>query len=118
MTHYGFKWTADKYSESDEILVKHIERKIFEHYIHNKKKILIVNTFLTKKNRKRFIDFAYQHKLSCGAILLNRPLDQCLERNRNNKIQVPENVIRTIYNNTELPSKVEGLSEVLIVKEF
>ncbi len=55
MTRFGETWESAKFSEEDDILVKHIERKILEHYLHNKRKVLVINTFATKKSRQRFV---------------------------------------------------------------
>jgi predicted kinase len=54
MTHFGEKWSATDFTEENEALVKHIERKVLEHFLHNKRKVLIINTFVMKKSRKRF----------------------------------------------------------------
>jgi predicted kinase len=115
MTNFGEKWTPDRFSEDTDALVKHIERKIVEHLTHQKKKILIINTYITKKSRQNTIELARQSKKTIGAIFLNRPLEQCLERNAKSALAVPQEIIYKLHGKTELPEKNEGFDEVMIV---
>ena len=115
MINFGEGWTSDRFTEDDDALVKHIERKTVEQLLHFKKKILIINTFVTKKSRQGFIEIAHQMKLTIGAIFINRPLDQCLERNSKNAIVVPQEIIYKLFPRIELPEKSEGFDEVLTV---
>jgi predicted kinase len=115
MTNFGEKWTPDLFSEENDALVKHIERKIVEHFLHLKKKILIINTFVTKKSRRSLIEMAHQQKKTIGVIYLNRPMEQCLERNAKNALPVPQEIIYNLYHKIEIPEKGEGLDDVLAV---
>jgi predicted kinase len=115
MLNFGESWTSDRFTEDDDSLVKHIERKTVEQLLHFKKKILIINTFITKKSRQSFIDLAHQMKLHIGAIFITRPLEQCLERNSKNTIVVPQEIIYKLYPRIELPEKSEGFDEALTV---
>jgi predicted kinase len=115
MINFGESWTSERFTEEDDALVKHIERKTVEQLLYLKKKILVINTFVTKKSRQGFIDIARQMKLTIGAIFINRPLEQCLERNSRNPIPVPTEIIYKLYPRIELPEKSEGFNEVLTV---
>ena len=115
MTTFGDPWEASKFSEEDDVLVKHIERKAMEHYIHNKRKMLVVNTFATKKSRQRFIDFAKESKKTIGAIFLNMPLNYCLLNYKKQHPSMPEIVLRSMFNKIELPETKEGFTEVLVL---
>jgi predicted kinase len=115
MTHFGEKWSATDFTDENEALVKHIERKVLEHFIYVKRKVLIINTFVTKKSRKRFVDIAREHKKTIGAIFLSRPLDQCIERNEQSTIGVPGEVVTSLFYKIEPPEKGEGFDEVLVV---
>jgi predicted kinase len=115
MTRFGDKWASDSFTEENDTLVKHIERKILEHLLFGKQKVLIVNTFITKKSRKRFIDLAHDMKKTIGAIFLERPLEQCLTRNAQNLIAAPKEVVTNLFYKIELPEKSEGLDEVLTI---
>lgn len=115
MINFGESWTSERFTEDEDVLVKHIERKTVEQLLHFKKKILVINTFITKKSRQSFIDIARQMKLTIGAIFINRPLEQCLERNSKNPIPVPSEIIYKLYPRIELPEKSDGFDEVLTV---
>jgi len=115
MTNFGDKWAAESFSEKDYFFTKHIERKLIEHYLHNNQKVLIINTFITKKSRKRFIDFAKSMKKSIGAIFLNRPIEDCIARNGSSDNNVPEQVVRTLFSKIDLPEKSEGFKELEII---
>ncbi|MBN2436571.1 MAG: ATP-binding protein [Spirochaetes bacterium] len=115
MTRFGSQWTAESFNEEDDVLVKHIERKILEHYLHNKRKVLVINTFATIKSRQRFLSIAKNFGRKTGVIYLNMPLDYCLSRYKKENPTLPETVIRSMYSKTELPDKKEGFEEVLVI---
>jgi predicted kinase len=115
MTHFGDRWKADLFTEDEDALVKHIERKTVEQLLHSKKKVLIINTFVTKRSRQAFIEIARQTKKTIGAIFLNRPLEECLERNAKSEIATPPEVIYKLHHKIELPEKSEGFNEVITV---
>ncbi|OHD65709.1 MAG: hypothetical protein A2176_13830 [Spirochaetes bacterium RBG_13_51_14] len=115
MIHFGDRWEANRFTEENDALVKHIERKVVEHFLQLKKNILIINTFATKKSRKSIVDIARQLKRTIGAIYLQRPLEQCLERNKQSAVVVPPEVIYSLSHRIELPEKSEGFDEVMIL---
>ncbi len=115
MTHFGKKWLPEDFNDENEALVKHIERKMVEHYLFNKQKVLLVNTFITKKSRRWFIEMAKGMNKSIGAIFLERPLEQCLARNEQNLIVVPRDVVTRLFNKIEPPEKSEGFNETITV---
>ena len=115
MTHFGEKWEAGRFSEENDALVKHIERKIVEHFLQLKKHILIINTFVSKKSRSGLVDTARHMRKTIGAVFLNRPLEECLERNKRNVVVVPQEVIYSMFHRIELPEKSEGFDEVAVV---
>lgn len=116
MTHFGDAWESAKFSEEDDALVKHIERKILEHYIQHKRKVLIINTFATKSSRQRFLSIAAESKKTIGAVFLNMSLETCLAGYKKNNPTLPEYILRSMYQKVELPEKGEGFTEVLVLK--
>lgn len=118
MTNYGKKWHAANFSEEDDILVKHIERKIIEHNIQKKNKVLVINTFISEKSRKRFINLAKDHHKTIGIIFLDIPIETCISQNVDKSDIVPEQVIRFLNQKKVLPSKREGFNEVMILNKF
>jgi tRNA uridine 5-carbamoylmethylation protein Kti12 len=117
MTNFGTKWTSDRFNEEDDILVKHVERKILEHYLHNRRTILIINTFMTRQSRARFVRIARETKKTIGAVFLDIPLDKCLENNAAKGSPVPPAVLQSLNLKKELPSKKEDFDHVLIVTD-
>ncbi len=115
MANFGEHWTPEQFSEESDSLVKHIERKTVEHFLHFKKNVLVINTFTTKKSRRGIIETAHQMKRTIGAIFLNRSLEQCLARNGQSPLPVPQDVIYNLHHRIEVPEKSEGFDEVLIV---
>ncbi len=118
MIHFGKPWSAQSYSEVDENLVKHTERKIIEQLLFDNRKILIDNTSVTRKSRAQYISLAHQSMDTIGVIFLNTPLGKCLERNKQNPQGVPPTVITNQSQQLELPEDTEGFEEVLILDDF
>ena len=118
MTNFGQGWSSDKFNEEDDVLVKHVERKILEHYIHNKRNVLIINTFITRQSRTRFVKMARDMKKTIGAVFLDIPVDKCLENNSRKSSLIPSSVIQSLSIKKELPTKKEDFDEVLIVTDF
>jgi predicted kinase len=116
MTRFGESWESAKFSEEDDVLVKHIERKILEQYIQHKRKVLIINTFATKQSRQRFTAIAADSKKTIGAIFLNMPLETCITGYKKHNPTLPEYVLRSMYQKIELPEKREGFTDVLIIQ--
>ncbi len=118
MTNFGEPWTSDLFTEDDDILVKHVERKITEHYLHNKRNIIVINTFITKNSRERFIKQAKNMKKTISVIFLDTPLEKCRMQSEEGPIIVPEIVLNTLHMKRELPTKKDGFDDVLIINDF
>lgn len=118
MTNFGAPWTAEKFAEEDDVLVKHVERKILEHYIHLKRNVLIVNTFHSEESRARFIKLAKDSKKSIGIVFLDAPLDFCFKHNAGRATTVPDHIVQSLFNKKVLPSKKEGFDEVIILDNY
>jgi predicted kinase len=116
MTNFGRKWTADLFNEEDDVLVKHVERKIIEHFLQNKRNVLVINTFTSIESRKRFITIARDMNKTIGIIFLDIPVDICLKNNEAKSSGIPAYVVQKLSNKKVLPSEKEGFSEVIIVK--
>ncbi|MBN2039308.1 MAG: AAA family ATPase [Spirochaetes bacterium] len=118
MTSFGTSWSAEKFTEEDDVLVKHVERKILEHYIHLKRNILIVNTFHSTESRARFIKLAKDSNKSISIVFLDAPLEFCLKHNSGKATSVPDYVVQSLFNKKVLPSKKEGFDEVIIIDSY
>jgi predicted kinase len=118
MTTFGQKWTEAEFAGNDEFLVKHVERKIIEHFLQNHQKLLLDNTNISAESRKLYLTIAHQTAKSIGAIFLNTPVGQCLQRNRGRDDAVPESVIAQLQAERELPELSEGYREVLVIETY
>ncbi|MBP7552235.1 MAG: AAA family ATPase [Spirochaetes bacterium] len=116
MTNFGKNWSETNFIEEDEVLIKHVEKKIIEHLVHNKKKILIDNTSVTRLSRKYYVDIAKANNKSIAVIFINTPVIKCIERNRMRADKKPENVISQLYSKIELPEKKEGFNFTEIIE--
>jgi predicted kinase len=117
MMNFGLAWSEKNFASHDEVLVKHVERKIIEHLLAGKKKILIDNTSVSAHSRKNYIEIAKQMHKSIGVIFLQVQPALCLERNKKSSDPTPEIVISTLSAGIELPKKEEEFNEILLVKE-
>ncbi len=115
MTEHGADWNADDWDEELEGLIKHIEYDIIVHFLQRNKKIIIDNTSLTARSRKRYIDYASKFHKSIACIFLNRGTSVLLEQNRSREFPVPEHLIVKLYAKTEIPTVGEGFAQVLIM---
>ncbi len=115
MSSFGDKWSEKSFSDVDEAIVKHVEKKIIEHYIQNSIRIVIDNTSVTKQSRKYYTDIAKQNKKSIAVIFINTPVQTCIQRNRSLPDSKPESVISNLYASLQLPDKAEGFAEIVII---
>ena len=118
MTTFGQKWTEAEFAGNDEFLVKHVERKIVEHFLQNRQKLLLDNTNISRDSRKPYLTIAHQSGRSIGAIFLNTPVAKCLQRNRGRDDGVPESVIAQLEAEKELPELSEGYKDVLVIDSY
>ena len=118
MANFGKKWSEKEFASNDEFLVKHVERKIIEHLIQTKQKLLVDNTNISRESRKQYLTMAHQAGRSIGVIFIDTPVLRCLERNRSREDSVPERVISNLEAEKELPELSEGYREVATVTTY
>jgi predicted kinase len=118
MTNFGKKWTEAAFASNDEFLVSHVEKKIIEHLLQTKQKILIDNTNISAEARRPYFTIAHQANRSIGAIFIDTPVLRCIERNRSREDAMPERLISQLAAEKELPRPEEGFKEVLVVESY
>ena len=118
MMNFGAPWREELFSEKDEFLVKHVERKIIEHLLQDRGSALIDNTSISSSSRRNYINIARQMKRNIGVIFLNIPLLTCIERNRSRADHVPDRVISNLSAAIDLPENNEGFKQILIVDHY
>jgi predicted kinase len=116
MTEYGKRWESDDWNEDIEGLIKHIENDIISYYLERKQKILIDNTSVTKKSRKRYIDCAQKFHKSIACVFLNPDISFVMKQNRMREFSVPDRIIVDLYSKIELPEQREGFDKVMVYK--
>lgn len=118
MASFGNKWSESMFSDVDENLVKHTERKVIEQLMVNNEKVLIDNTSVTVDSRKRYVSTVQRFNKSIGVIFLNTPVLLCLERNQGKEDPVPGTVISNLSAAIALPTKDEGFIEILVIDDY
>ena len=113
-------------TEEDDYFAK--ENEVIKTFIDNIDKSLVNEeyygdvyadaTHLSPKSRAQVLN-KLKNKDKVSAIYLDIPLDLILERNaqRKGRALVPENVVRRMYNSIILPTKAEGIEELIIIDE-
>jgi predicted kinase len=115
MFSFGKKWSESDFNSSDEFLVKHVERKIIEHLLQNRKKVLLDNTSVSAASRKSYVAIAQAMHKTIGMIFLDVPARRCLEQNRLRADPVPDMVISNLAAAIDPPRTEEGFQEVLVL---
>jgi predicted kinase len=115
MTEYGKRWVPEDWNEDIEGLIKHIEYDIISYYLDRKHKIVIDNTCVTKKSRRRYIDYAQKFHKSIACVFLNPDISVVMKQNRMREFPVPDRIIVDLYSKIELPEKSEGFDRVTVL---
>lgn len=113
-------------TEEDDYFAK--ENEVIKTFIDNIDKSLVNEeycgdvyadaTHLSPKSRAQVLN-QLKNKDKVSVIYLDIPLNLILERNaqRKGRALVPENVVRRMYNSIILPTKAEGIEELIIIDE-
>ena len=115
MTEYGARWDSKDWDEDIEGLIKHIEYDIICHYLEKNSKIVIDNTSVTSKSRKRYIDYARKFHKTIACIFLDLDISVLIKQNRMREYPVPDRVIVDLLSKTELPQEKEGFDKLIFV---
>jgi predicted kinase len=118
MMHFGSPWSEREFDAHDEFLVKHVERKIIEHLLQNRKKVLVDTVSVTAESRRHYVALAQQMHRSIGIVFLDTPTAHCRERNAKREDPVPDTAISNLAAALEPPQKGEGFREVMIVHGY
>lgn len=113
-------------TDEDDYFAK--ENEVIRTFIENIDKSLVMEeycgdvyadaTHLSPKSRAQVLN-QLKNKDKVSVIYLDIPLNIILERNaqRKGRALVPENVVRRMYNSIILPTKEEGIEELIIIDE-
>lgn len=76
--------------------------------------ILDATNIKRKDRRKVFAEFPSE---TIVAVIVNTPLETCIERNAKRSRVVPEHVIRRMWNNFEVPTMEEGFNSIIYTNQ-
>ena len=126
------KTLKGKYISRDEIRFKLLQDKdnyfakegeVFQKFIYEIEEglskdsdVIVDATHLNKGSRHKLLSKIHPEKVI--AIVMDTPLDVCLQRNaqRSGRALVPEDVIRNMYQNMTMPNYDEGFDAIIMVK--
>ena len=118
MTTFGDKWYESYYTEKNENIVKHVEKRLYEHLLGQNYRVLVDNTGMNRSSRKKYVEIAKKAGKSIGVVFLNTPLQKCILRNQELEDSVPSTIVSNLFASRELPEKDEGFKEVLILENY
>ncbi len=98
--------------DSNEVF-KTVENRIING-LKNNKNMIYDATNINYKRRMEFLQKIRKLKIEKIAIMVATPYEQCLIRNSQRERQVPEEVIRRMYNNFYVPQYFEGWDDIQI----
>lgn len=113
-------------TEEDDYFAK--EKEVIKIFIDSIDKSLVMEeycgdvyadaTHLSPKSRAQVLN-QLKNKDKVSVIYLDIPLNVILERNarRKGRTLVPENIVYKMYNSIILPTRVEGIEELIIINE-
>jgi tRNA uridine 5-carbamoylmethylation protein Kti12 len=118
MTTFGDKWYESYYNVKNENIIKHVEKKLYEHLLSQNYKVLVDNTSMNKSSRKKYVDIARHLNKTIGTIFLNTSLEKCILRNQELEDCIPGTVVTNLYASREMPENDEGFKEILILDNY
>lgn len=87
----------------------------------NKAKTIVFDaTMVSKKKRRKYINFAKQFDYEVYAIFCNTEKNICIERNSKRDLyrQVPQHILEDMSKRLEPPQKDEGFVEIIVYDGF
>lgn len=101
---------------------KQSNQKVFEvlherikNDLRNGKNVIYDATNISYKKRKEFLRGIKNISCKKSCYFLASPYEKCLEQNRERKEKVPEEVIKKMYKNFDIPAYFEGWDEIKII---
>lgn len=89
--------------------------KRIQFYLEKGLDVIFDATNINYKKRMDVINRFKKYANNINAIMMATPYEECLERNKNRKRQVPEDVIKRMYMNFYVPQYFEGFNKISIV---
>lgn len=100
----------------DLLNTRNKEGKLMQFCFNTHSKMVIDNNNITSNEREKYITIARNNKYKIIAYYFESNINECLERNKNRKENIPEIGVKSKYKELEKPSKEEGFEELYYVK--
>lgn len=83
-----------------------------------KRSVVFDATNLTPKRRKRLVELGQKYKAFVRAVLVNTPVNQCIQQNKARRKfeHVPDKLIINMAKALIKPTKEEGFDQILVIK--
>ena len=88
-------------------------KNMLEYFLRLKKSVLLDNTNLSVRARSDWIKIAKKYNYEVQALILNTPIEICLDRNRTRTRVVPDWVITNQFSKFVKPTLEEGFDEII-----
>lgn len=79
--------------------------------------IILDATNLRRRDRKKYIKLANKSGYKCGAIYCDVSLETAQKRNKQRARQVPDDIIKRMYNALEAPTESEGFNWIISLED-
>lgn len=109
-------WGSEKKQGDNKIIFEELEKRAMENLAADKSVVYDATNIKAKKRK----DFLYRLRkipnVNTVCMLMSVPYEQCLERNSERGRVVPEEVIKRMYMNFEIPQAREGWNQINIIQ--
>ena len=109
-------WGSEEKQGDNKIVFEELEKRVMENLAADKSVVCDATNIKAKKRK----DFLYRLRkipnVNTVCMLMSVPYEQCLERNNERGRVVPEEVIKRMYMNFEIPQVREGWHQINIVQ--
>lgn len=120
--YYIEKWAKEQGKTYNEIFKESVKqamnslREDVEFMLSHDGSFIWDQTNLTKKVREERLSKIPAHYKKI-AVVIDAPINVCLERNQKRDRSIPEHIIKSMYMTFELPSLDEGFDEIKVYDE-
>lgn len=109
-------WGSEEKQGDNKIIFEELEKRVMENLAANKS-VVYDATNIKAKKRKVFLDKLRKiPNVNTVCMLMSVPYEECLERNAARGRVVPEEVIKRMYMNFEIPQTREGWCQINIAQ--
>lgn len=109
-------WGSEEKQGDNKIIFEELEKRIIGNLMADKS-VVYDATNIKAKRRKAFLDKLHKvPNVNAVCMLMSVPYEDCLKRNSERGRVVPEEIIKRMYMNFEIPQIREGWNEINIIQ--